>query len=198
MQVHRELRVGRGRPVADVVGEARVEDHLALLGREHQIDRLAVGEVRTRVLDGVVQVRVVAYENLTERGQELYVGALENDGEYRVPEGEGAPVFVYATDADRRGAMESQNMTAAGRVVIERPADDSSLPAADERYYPREEGLNETEREQRREQALRYDLMQTSKEQPPLGSPPQLLRLGAVVFAVIFLGTGGYFLSSKG
>ena len=144
------------------------------------------------------QIRVVAYENLSERGQELYVEALENNGEYRVPEGEGAPVFVYATDADRRGAMESQNMTAAGRVVIERPADDSSLPAADERYYPREEGLNETEREQRREQALRYDLMQTSKEQPPLGSPPQLLRLGAVVFAVIFLGTGGYFLSSKG
>ena len=143
-------------------------------------------------------IRVVAYENLTERGQELYVGALENDGEYRVPEGEGASAFVYATDADRRGAMESRNMTAAGRIVIERPADDSSLPAADERYYPREEGLNETEREQRREQALRYDLMRTSKEQPPLGSPPQLLRLGAVVFAVIFLGTGGYFLSSKG
>lgn len=144
------------------------------------------------------EIRVVAYENLTDRGQELYVETLEHDGEYRVPQGEGAPVFVYPTESERRAAFESDNVTASGQVVIERPEDDSSLPAADEHYYPREEGLNETEREQRREESLRYDMMRTATEQPPLGSPPQLLRLGAVVLAVVFLGTGGYFLSSKG
>ncbi|MEF8852584.1 MAG: hypothetical protein V5A44_00295 [Haloarculaceae archaeon] len=40
--------------------------------------------------------------------------------------------------------------------------------------------------------------MQTRTERPPLGSSPQLLRLGAVVLAVISLGAGGYFLSSSG
>jgi len=143
-------------------------------------------------------IYVVAYENLTDRGQELYVETLEHDGEYRVPQGEGAPAFVYPTNVERAEAFESNNMTAAGRIVIERPEDDGSLPPPDEHYYPREEGLNETEREQQRERALRYDMMQTETSQPPLGSTPQLLRLGAVMLAVVFLGVGGYLLSSKG
>jgi len=143
-------------------------------------------------------VRIVTYENLSDRGQELYVETLEHDGEYRVAVGEGAPAFVYPTDAERQDAFESGNMSAAGEVVIVRPEDDGNLPRADEYYYPREEGLNETERQQRRERAMRYELMRTSTGQPPLGSTPQLLRLGAVMLAVVSLGVGGYLLSSKG
>jgi hypothetical protein len=143
-------------------------------------------------------VPIVAYENLTDRGQEIYVETLEANGEYRVPADEGAPAFVYPTDAERRAAFESDNMTAAGEVVIERPEDDENLPRAEEYYFPDQEGMNDTEAQQRREQAMRYDLMVTSTGQPPLGSTPQLLRLGAVMLAVVFLGVGGYLLSSKG
>jgi hypothetical protein len=148
---------------------------------------------------------IVAYENLTERGQELYVEALEHDGEYRVPNGTGAPAFDYPTDAERREAYERRENESiegpvrTGIVIIERPADDSSLPPSDERYFERDRGEGETDsnESQRREMILRYDEMRTSTEQPPLGAPPQLLRLGAVLLAVVSLGVGGYLLSSR-
>jgi len=143
-------------------------------------------------------VPIVAYDNLTDRGQEIYVETLEANGEYRVPVDEGASAFVYPTAAERQEAFESENMTAAGEIAIERPEDDGNLPRAEEYYYPDQEGMNDTEAQQRREQAMRYDLMVTSTGQPPLGSTPQLLRLGAVMLAVVFLGVGGYLLSSKG
>jgi len=143
------------------------------------------------------QIQVVTYENLSDRGQELYVETLEHDGEYRVGVDEGAPEFVYPTDAERHEAYESDNMTAAGSVVVVRPEDDSNLPRADEFYRPRDEDGNDDEAQQRRERAMRYDMMRTSTGQPPLGSTPQLLRLGAVMLAVVFLGVGGYLLSSK-
>jgi hypothetical protein len=143
-------------------------------------------------------VPIVAYENLTDRGKDVYVETLERNGEYRVAVGEGAPAFVYPTDAERQAAFESDNRTAAGEVVIERPENDESLPRAEEYYFPDQEDMNETEAEQRREQAMRYDMMVTATGQPPLGSTPQLLRLGAVMLAVVFLGVGGYLLSSKG
>ncbi|MFC7193496.1 hypothetical protein ACFQL4_00705 [Halosimplex aquaticum] len=57
--------------------------------------------------------------------------------------------------------------------------------------------MTEEQLQQRREQAMRYDAMETSTEQPPLGATPQLLRLAAVLFAVLSLGVGGYLFSSK-
>ena len=145
-------------------------------------------------------VPVVAYENLSERGQELYVETLRNDGEYRVPKGEGAPEFDYLTDAERREAFRNDNESAVRSVVIERPEDDSDLPPADEFGVgpgdEEEEELSGDEQE-RRETMRRYDAMRTTTEQPPLDSPPQLLRLGAALLAVISLGVGGYLLSSN-
>ncbi|PSP92555.1 hypothetical protein BRC78_02870 [Halobacteriales archaeon QH_8_68_33] len=145
-------------------------------------------------------VPVVAYENLSERGQEVYVAALEGE-DYRVGQDAGAPDFRYPTSAERREAFEADNVSGTGMVVIERPEDDSVLPPPDERFFgPREEeeAESEEELEERRERVLRYDAMVTATDQPPLGSTRQLLRLGAVMLAVVSLGTGGYLLSSKG
>ena len=145
-------------------------------------------------------IPVVAYENLSERGQEVYVAALEGE-DYRVGRDAGAPDFQYPTSAERREAFEADDMSGTGMVVIERPEDDSVLPPPDERFFgPREEeeAESEEELEERRQQVLRYDAMMTGTGQPPLGSTRQLLRLGAVMLAVVSLGTGGYLLSSKG
>ena len=144
-------------------------------------------------------IPVVAYENLSERGQEVYVAALEGE-DYRVGRDAGAPDFQYPTSAERREAFEADNISGTGMVVIERPEDDSVLPPPDERFFgPREEeeAESEEELEERRQQVLRYDAMVTGTGQPPLGSTRQLLRLGAVMLAVVSLGTGGYLLSSK-
>lgn len=142
--------------------------------------------------------RIVAYENLSERGQELYVATLEHGGEYRVAQGEGAPDFSYPNESQYRAALEDSGGEARpGTVVVARPVD-GSLPDADEEFFLDADEDFEGNETRLRRQALRYDMMTTRTEQPPLGSPTQLLRLGAVVFAVICLGTGGYFLSSKG
>jgi len=143
---------------------------------------------------------IVTYENLSERGQELYVKTLQNDGEYRVPVDEGAPEFRYPNQTERRQAYQGGDPSLARPVVIERPEDDSELPEADERYFgpnPEEENVSDEEQEQRRETIQRYDAMETATEEPPLGATPQLLRLASVLFAVLSLGVGGYLLSSK-
>ena len=138
---------------------------------------------------------IVAYENLSDRGQELYVQTLENDGKYSVSQGQGAPDFSYPTSAERDAAFENETIERPGGIVIVRPEDDAALPPADERAFgPSREG--ETE-EERRERHLRYDAMETRTEQPSLGSLSQLLRLLAGLLAVISLGVGGYLLSSK-
>lgn len=143
---------------------------------------------------------IVAYENLSQRGQQLYVKTLENDGEYRVPLGEGAPEFSYLNATERRQAYQSGNRSAVRSLVIERPEDDGHLPPSDERYYgprPESNATDEEEIEQRRQVTLRYDAMETSTEEPPLGATPQLIRLASVLLAVLSLGVGGYLLSSK-
>ncbi|MFB6250849.1 MAG: hypothetical protein ABEI27_04025 [Halobellus sp.] len=150
-------------------------------------------------------IPVVAYGNLSERAQELYVTTLENGGEYRVARGRGAPAFDYPTVTEVRRARENGSQSTPGRLVIERPADDAHLPPADERAYvdPEEVGavedgeVNETRVEQARERAQRYDLVETRTGDPPLGSTPQLLRLASVLLAVVSLGAGGYLRSSK-
>ena len=138
---------------------------------------------------------VVAYENLSDRGQDLYVQTLKNGGEYSVSEGEGAPDFAYPTDAERRAAARNGSDDRPGKIVIVRPEDDADLPPADERSFgPRRE--DETE-EERRARHLRYDAMDTRTEQPSLGALPQLIRLLAGLLAVVSLGVGGYLLSSR-
>jgi hypothetical protein len=138
---------------------------------------------------------IVAYENLSDRGQELYVQTLENGGEHSVTQGDGASDFEYPTSAERRAAFENETINRPGAIVIVRPENDAALPQADERPFgPPREG--ETE-EERRERHLRYDAMDTRIEQPSLGSLSQLLRLIAGLLAVVSLGAGGYLLSSR-
>ena len=143
---------------------------------------------------------VLAYENLSERGRELYVKTLENDGEYRVPVGEGAAEFRYPNETERRQAYQGGDRSIVRPLVIERPADDSELPPSDERYFgpgPEEENASGEERAQHEATVQRYDAMDTATEEPPLGATPQLLRLASVLLAVLSLGVGGYLLSSK-
>ncbi|MFD1586119.1 hypothetical protein ACFR9U_03930 [Halorientalis brevis] len=94
-------------------------------------------------------VRVVAYENLSERGQELYVRALRNHGQYAVPLGQGAPDdFHYVTNQDSdddAGPSERRP----GTIAIERPPD-ADLPPADEPSYHAEEARERAERAQER------------------------------------------------
>lgn len=124
-------------------------------------------------------VTVVAYESMSERGQELYREALLTDGRYSVPTGEGIPRLSYP-DGDSR------------LVAVERPADDEDLPPSDELgSVPTEGDLPEEERE-RRQTVQRYDLMELSTGTPPLDSLSQLLRLVAGLVAVVSLGAGGY------
>ncbi|WP_436923134.1 hypothetical protein [Halosimplex amylolyticum] len=141
---------------------------------------------------------IIAYENLSERGQELYVTTLENDGEYSVPLGEGASEFDYLNASERRRAYETDNRSAVRSVVIERPEDDDHLPEADEPNFGPRPGENASEGERQRAEVIqRYDAMDTATEEPPLGSTPQLIRLASVLLAVLSLGVGGYLLSSK-
>lgn len=141
---------------------------------------------------------VIAYENLSERGQELYVRTLEHDGRYSVPVTEGAPDFRYPT----RGELYSSNRGGPARhgVVIKRPAD-ADLPPADEPVGAPERGPERTEEreteegpsaEERRQRVAQYDLMRTLTETPPLTATPNLVRLLAAIAGVIAIGTGGY------
>ncbi|WP_136717416.1 hypothetical protein [Halorientalis salina] len=163
-------------------------------------------------------VDVIAYENLSERGQELYVAALRNGGSYTVPKGSGASDFEYASAADEAEDARAQRL--AGTVAIERPPD-ADLPPADEpvgaaereqrRQQERQRTTNESASgnetsskanqstpsiEERRQQIARYDLMSTRTDSPPLTAGQNLVRLLASVVGVVAIGVGGY-LSSR-
>lgn len=139
-------------------------------------------------------IEIIAYENMSDRGQELYRDTLEAGGEYRVQSGDGAPEFSYPTAGERTDARRERPDRRPGVVAIERP-EDGDLPRADE---PIDRGPADGEgAEQRRQQAQRYDLMQTGTEPPPLGSTPQLLRLVAALLAVVSVGLGGYLRASN-
>lgn len=141
-------------------------------------------------------IEIIAYENMSERGQELYVTTLESGGEYRVSRGQGAPEFEYLTGQERRAAFEDNPDQRPGTVAIERP-EDSDLPRADEPFDQGPQATSRPEDDQRRQQVQQYDLMQISAGPPPIGSAPQLLRLAAALLAVIALGTGGYLRMSR-
>lgn len=137
---------------------------------------------------------VIVYENLSDRGQVLYTRTIENDGQLYVPHGQGAPEFEYPTRTEGRRASRSGNESLPGLYAIDRPKSDPYLPHSQTCASP--QSTSEETREDP-DQARCYDLMVTLKQQPPLGSPPQLLRLLASLIAVISLGIGGYLLSSK-
>jgi len=132
-------------------------------------------------------VRIVSYDELSERGQELYLAALDTNGEYQVPQGEGAPAFEYPTSTERSDAR-GDGQERPGVIAVERPVD-GDLPPGDE---PFSEASSDDEDDERRQTAQRYDLMRTATEPPGLGAQPQLLRLAAVLLATLSLGVGGY------
>lgn len=143
---------------------------------------------------------IIAYENLSERGQELYVRTLTNGGEYRVPRGEGAPDFTYHTPGDPDTAESHRERRTRRGVVIERPAE-ADLPPADEPLRAAEDRHEAAEErgtadgpsvEERRRQIARYDLMTTRTTRPPLTARSSLARLLSVVLGVLTLGVGGY------
>lgn len=183
----------------------------------HDTSDRAIGNATELEAAGIT---IVAYENLSERGQQLYVASLRADGEYSVPVGAGAPEFAYPTPAEL-GAVEDyrqrQSMT---RIAIERPPD-ADLPPADEPVQFAEDRVrNERERDRRsesdpegdpegertgtpgtetgptveemRQQIARYDLMSTRTDRPPLTASPNLLRLLSAVLGIVAVGTGGY------
>ena len=99
-------------------------------------------------------LEVVAYENLSPRGQELYVEALQNDGDYFVPRGEGAPEFAYPTNEELAALRDDYRArTQLQSIVVERPPN-SSLPPPGERVEAAEHMVrNERERAERRKEA---------------------------------------------
>lgn len=143
---------------------------------------------------------VIAYENLSDRGKELYVATLRNDGEYTVPKGQGADDFRYPTNAELGEVESYEERRRLGQVVIERPAD-GSLPPADE-PVGRAEYVAEDDNERRggsnrsvaeiREQIARYDAMTTRTGQPDLMATPSLLRFLSGAGGILAIGVGGY------
>jgi hypothetical protein len=112
------------------------------------------------------------YGNLSERGRELYVTALENDGTYAVPVGDGAPDYPYPTDAEL--PVDDAQALRASTVVVVRPAN-ASLPPADEGRP-----------------GVRLDMMQVRTTNPPLTSTAYLPNYVAAVVGLVALGAGAY------
>lgn len=162
-------------------------------------------DTRQGTLDNRTQLEqqgyeIVAYENLSDRGRELYVGALNSGGEYSVPVDAGASDFAYPTAGELSNVTDYREQNALRSIVIERPVD-ADLPPPDEPVHAAEyRGGRDEERgtddgpsvEERRRQIARYDLMTTKTDQPPLTATPSLLRLLSAVVGILALGTGGY------
>lgn len=128
--------------------------------RHHQSSPY-LGESATLGADAAVTV--VAYENLSDRGQSLYRATLENGGSHWVHKGEGAEGFGYPGAGD----------DAVPTVVVDR-AGATDLPPADERHFQR------------------YDLVSTYTERPPLLSGEYTLHLVALVLGFGSLLSGLY------
>lgn len=134
-------------------------------------------------------VEIIRYENLSERGQELYVTTLESGGRYEVSPGEGATDFEYLTQREHSERVAETEQRRPATVAIQRPPD-ADLPPADEPFGG--EGSDASQDEDHRQTVQRYELMHTAKEPPSLGSAQQLIRLGAALLAVLSVGVGGY------
>lgn len=157
------------------------------------VQPVLVHDTRPITMDGPDQLEaqgyeIYAYEDLSDRGQELYVATLENGGQYHVAPGEGAADWEYPSLSERAAARRD-GQRRPGQVVIERP-EDADLPRADEPPHGEPEG-------ERWEEAQRYELMAVTEERPPMDSTPQLLRLLAGLLGVVCTGVGGYLVSSR-
>lgn len=108
-------------------------------------------------------VRIVAYENLSERGQELYRKTLKNDGRYWVPLDEGATDYEY---------YETQSIENEALVIV-RPQN-TDLPPADEQHQQE------------------HDLLVTTTEDPPLMSGKHLPQVASLLGAILSLVGGLY------
>lgn len=167
----------------------------------HDTTRGTIGNVSDIRADGY---EIIAYENLSERGQQLYVQTLRSGGTYSVPVGEGAPDFRYPTPGELGETESYRERSALQGIVIERPSE-SNLPPPDEDINAAEQILehrqrvNESESEiseaELRRQVGRYDLMMTRTARPPLQDPMSLAHLGIAALGVLAIGTGGYFRS---
>lgn len=148
---------------------------------------------------------VIEYENLSERGQELYVETLRNGGTYTVAGGTGAPDFRYLTNAELGEVEDYRERERRTTVVIERPPN-ADLPPADERTERAAQFAEEFDDEEAsqhpfanmtedeiRAQIARYDLMQTRTVQPELTARPSLVRFGSAALGILTIGVGGYF-----
>ena len=162
----------------------------------HDTTRGTIGnasEIRERGYD------IVAYENLSDRGQELYVQTLRSGGTYSVPVGEGAPDFRYSTPGELGAAESYQERNALQNIVIERPSE-SDLPPPDEDVEAVEQILEHRQRANEseiseaelRRQIGRYDLMMTQTARPPLQDPVSFAHLAVAALGVLAIGTGGY------
>ncbi|WP_424019407.1 hypothetical protein ACOZ4N_08030 [Halorientalis pallida] len=163
-------------------------------------------------------VDVIAYENLSDRGKDLYERALRNGGDYQVPAGQGASDFQYRTELEADDESEPRRRFGPRVIAIERP-EDSDLPTLDERVPDRRppdsepdeaagtgssetvgESSNTTEtpadgtgdRPPEQQEENEYTLLRTSLGQPPLTDSGNLLRFVAVLAGVVMLGSGGY------
>jgi hypothetical protein len=158
-----------------------------------------------RTLDNRTQLQeqgyeIITYENLSDRGQELYVQTLRNGGEYTVPLGEGAADFAYPTAGDLGNVSDYRERNALRSVVIERsantdlPPPDEPVEAAEHRKERAEERGTEDNMsvEEHRQMIARYDVMTTRTDHPPLTTPTPLARLLSTVLGVLALATGGY------
>ena len=168
------------------------------------IQPVLVHDTRQGSMGNASQIReqgytIIPYENMSERGQRLYVQTLRNDGEYSVPMGEGAPEFTYPTPGELGEVEDYRDRVALQGIAIERPAD-GTLPPPDEplraaehvkERYERNNQTAPSEKETRR-QIGRYDIMTTRTASPPLEEPTSLARLLAAAFGVLALGIGGY------
>ena len=143
---------------------------------------------------------VVSYENLSARGQALYVRTLRSGGRTSEPLGQGAPDFPYPTAADLDAARNYSAQVALERVVIERPTD-ATLPPADEpvevakschRRALQENWTAVPSIADCRRQIARFDVMSTRTDHPPLTSPTSLAHLASVALGVVAIVTGGY------
>ncbi|WP_335999278.1 hypothetical protein [Halorientalis halophila] len=128
-------------------------------------------------------IEVIAYENLSDRGQRYYEATLRNGGQYVVSGGAGAEEFDYPAEleSDDDGV---RRRTSLGAVAIERPTD-SNLPESEQRG-PRGGARDDPQ------MRTQYDLMSTRTDEPPLGDTGNLTRLLSVLAGVLALGTGGY------
>lgn len=170
------------------------------------IPTVLVHDTRDSTVAGADELRqrgytIVAYENLSERGQELYVEALEHGGRYTASEGEGASEFNYS--ASIQSGSRFRAGPSPGTLVIERPPD-ADLPPPDERVdeaqFITEEARQRANatgepvpsEEEIRRQIARYDAISVRADKPPIGDPASLARFVSAAAGIILIGIGGY------